>query len=78
MSSQGHIISNVVSKISSFKLNLKISHEPPNSCILKLFSNWERVNKNIYLESNFNFVFLQELVKKMKTLILKVLLCPDL
>ena len=26
----------------------------------------------------FNFIFLQELLKKMKTLILKVLLCPDL
>ena len=55
-----------------------ISHELPNSCILKLFNNWERVNKNIYHESNFNFIFLQELVKKMKTLILIVLLCANL
>ena len=36
------------------------------------------VNKNIYDESNSRFIFLQELVKKMKTIILKFLLCPDL
>ena len=45
VSSLGLTISNLVSKIS---------------CILKLFTNWERVNKNTYHESNFNLIFLQE------------------
>ena len=39
---------------------------------MNLFTNWERVNKKIYheinIKININFIFLHELVKKMKTL----------